>query len=49
MGALDTGAVAPDFCLQEAEGGEKRCTAWDRLSLLVFFKVTSPTCQLDMP
>lgn len=49
MGALDTGANAPEFCLQDAESGERRRTTWDRLTLLVFFKVTCPTCQLSMP
>jgi peroxiredoxin len=48
---LDPGSRAPGFRLARLEGGEAtlaELTAQGRV-LLVFFKVTCPTCQLAMP
>jgi peroxiredoxin len=48
---LDAGSRAPGFRLSRLEGGEAtltEMTARGRV-LLVFFKVTCPTCQLTLP
>jgi peroxiredoxin len=48
---LNPGTPAPDFRLVRVEGGETglgELTARGRV-LLVFFKVTCPTCQFTMP
>jgi peroxiredoxin len=48
---LSAGSRAPDFRLQRLEGGE--ASLQDLISagpaLLVFFKVTCPTCQFALP
>jgi peroxiredoxin len=48
---LDPGTRAPDFRLSRLEGGEASFAelAGGGRVLLVFFKVTCPTCQLTMP
>ncbi len=46
---LGVGGIAPDFKLKDLEGKEHQLFTCDGYKLLVFYKVTCPTCQLTLP
>ncbi|HEY3412909.1 MAG TPA: TlpA disulfide reductase family protein [Armatimonadota bacterium] len=49
MAVLEPGTMAPHFALNRLENETPARVTFDRLTLLVFFKVTCPTCQLGVP
>ncbi len=46
---LKVGDAAPDFTLKDYEGREFSLSGLDGFKLLIFYKVTCPTCQLTLP
>lgn len=46
---LKVGSSAPDFTLKDVEGREYEFHTLEGYKLLVFYKVTCPTCQLTLP
>lgn len=49
MAVLEAGTMAPQFALNNLETGSPTRLAFDRLTVLAFYKVTCPTCQLGVP
>ena len=46
---LKEGAKAPEFLLKDPQGGFHKPLSEGKHILLVFYKVTCPTCQLTLP
>ena len=49
MTVLEPGTMAPHFALNRLENDAPTRLAFDRLTILAFYKVTCPTCQLGVP